>query len=116
MRQILVIIALATVSATGACRPRNVNSAATEVSEATSLVIDNQRTLDMAIYVVEGATRRRLGTAGSLTKTKIAIPRSLVGKGREMQFVADPVGGTRSGYSQRIFVQPGDEVALTIRP
>lgn len=121
MRQTGVMIAaLAMVSAAAAaCGGRAVRTAAGDVAlaDSTSVVVDNQGFTDMTIYVLEGGSvRRRLGRANGLTKTRIAIPRTLVGNGRDLQFLADPFAGRGSSVSQRIFVSPGDEVGLTILP
>ena len=118
--RVFTIAAVAMVSAAAAaCGAKHVETAAGEVAlpDSTSVVVDNQGLLDMTIYVLEGGSaRRRLGTANSLSKTRISIPRTLVGTGRDLQFLADPIGGRRNSVSQRIFVSPGDQVGLTILP
>jgi hypothetical protein len=121
MRQIqkLAIAAFAIVSATtAACGGRDVETSAGEVAlaDAAHLVVDNQGFLDMTIYVLEGSARRRLGTATGGTRSRILIPPSVIGNGRDLQFLADPIGGRRNSVSQRIFVTPGEEVRLTILP
>jgi hypothetical protein len=122
MRQtrVLTIAALAIVSmATAACGARQVETAGGDVAlaDSTSIIVNNQGLLDMTMYVLEGGSlRRRLGTANGLTRTRIAIPRSLVGNGRDLQFLADPIGARGNSVSQRIFVSPGDQVGLTILP
>jgi hypothetical protein len=122
MRQtrVLTIAALAMASAAAAaCGARDVQTAAGDVAlaDSTSVVVDNQALTDMTIYVLEGGSmRRRLGTANAVSKTRIAIPRTLVGNGRDLQFLADPFAGRGNSVSQRIFVSPGDQVGLTILP
>jgi hypothetical protein len=82
---------------------------------ATAVIVDNQGLLDMTIYLLEGGSvRRRLGTASGLRKTRIPISSTIVGNGRELQFVADPIASRGNSVSQRIFVRRGDEVMLTI--
>ena len=123
MRQtrVLIIAVLATMAA-AACATRQVErTAGGEVAladtTASTMVVDNQGFFDMTIYVLEGGSvRRRLGTATGSSKTRITIPRTLVGSGRDLQFLADPIGGRRNSVSQRIFVRPGDQVVLTILP
>jgi hypothetical protein len=114
-----MIVALAMVSAAAAaCAGRVEETAAGDVAlaDSTSVIVDNQALNDMTIYVVEGSSRRRLGTATAVSKTQIRIPRTLVGNGRDLQFLADPFAGRGNTVSQRIFVQPGDQVKLTILP
>lgn len=118
-RSQLIIAALAgTISAT-ACSRNTVETAGGDValSDATSVVIDNQGLADMTIYVLEGGTiRRRLGIAGAARKTRLSIPSALVGNGRDLQFLADPIAGRGNSVSRRIFVVPGDQVSLTLLP
>ncbi len=76
--------------------------------------IQNRGTSDMTIYILEGSARIRLGTANGNSTAKLAIPHSIVGGGRELQFLADPIGSRRTTVSERIFVRPGDTVVLTI--
>lgn len=84
---------------------------------ATAVEVENMAFTDMTVYVVEGAgTRRRIGFAPGATTTVMRIPASLVGFGREVQFIVDPIGQTRTAISNRMFVTPGDTVRLTIPP
>lgn len=119
-RSRLIIAALAILSATAAACARNtVQTAGGDVAlaDSTSVVIDNQGIADMTIYVLEaGSVRRRLGVAGAARRTRLGIPRALVGNGRDLQFLADPVAARGNSISRRIFVVPGDQVSLTILP
>lgn len=91
-------------------------SAASEEDRAT-VSVDNRAYMDMNIYVVEGGTsRRRLGTVTAASRATFVIPHSVVGNGRELMFLADPIGGTRTSVSQRIWVGPGEQVVLMIPP
>lgn len=76
--------------------------------------VQNRGYADMTVYIVEGGSRIRLGLANGNSTTRLAIPQSVVGGGRELQFLADPIGSTRTSVSDRIMVLPGDVVTLTI--
>lgn len=119
-RSAFIIAAFATLSGTvTACARGTVQTAEGEVAlaDAASVVVDNQGLYDMTIYVLEaGSVRRRLGIAGAARRTQLSIPRALVGNGREVQFLADPIASRGNSVSQRIFVEPGDRVELTIHP
>jgi hypothetical protein len=84
--------------------------------EPTFLEVDNRRFNDMAIYAVNGSRRVRIGTATGNVTSKMRIPANVVSSVGEVQFLADPIGGSRTGVSERIFVRPGDTVKLTILP
>lgn len=102
--------ALVVLTACGAARP----SGSPAVSPRTILEVDNRGFADMTVYVVESSRRIRLGTATGNSTTKLMIPVSLVGGGRELQFLCDPIGGNRPAVSERLFVWPGEQVKLTI--
>ena len=82
----------------------------------TALEVDNQGFTDMTIYVVNSGQRIRLGLATGKTTTTLTIPASVVGSGRELSFLADPVGSSRSARSEQLFVRAGETVTLTIPP
>lgn len=83
----------------------------------TMLQVDNQRFLDMNIYLItSGGARIRLGTANGNSTTTMRIPATYVFGGSEMRFLADPIGAQSSPVSQSITVFPGDNVRLIIPP
>ena len=85
--------------------------------ESATLRVQNRAYTDMTIYVVlGGADRRRLGVASSVGTSTMNIPASIIGDGRELQFLADPVGARGSATTRRIWVYPGEEVTLEIPP
>ena len=119
MRQtrLFAIVALALISAgTAACGRKQVETDAGGAvrADSTSIVVENRALYDMTIYVLEGSARRRLGTAGSVSTTRLDIPRTVVGNGRELQFLADPFAGRGNAVSERIYVRPGEQVTMTI--
>lgn len=82
----------------------------------TVLEVDNQSFNDMNIYVVNGGQRIRLGRAIGKVRTDLTIPRGVLTFARELQFEADPAGTRRGGVTNRIWVTPGDRVAMIITP
>lgn len=83
----------------------------------TAVEVRNQAFADMTVYVVEATgARRRLGFAPGASTIVMRLPASLIGMGREVHFVVDPIGSTRTAMSNRMFVSPGDTVMLTIPP
>jgi hypothetical protein len=84
--------------------------------EHTPLVVYNQSFNDMRVYVVAGGPRVRLGMASANTTTRLRIPGHVVGLGRDVQFVVDPMASAAVGRSFNMFVRPGQEVTITIPP
>ena len=112
MRYVLAIVATLTLTGCGAMRQSRTDAAAPR----TVLEVDNRSFSDMDIYLMNGGQRVRLGMATGNTKTKLIIPSTFVSGARQIQFVADPIGGTRASVSDQIYVDPGDEVTLIIPP
>jgi len=84
--------------------------------ERTSVNVENQAWLDVDVFALSGGQRSRLGTVTAHASHAFRIPDSIVGSGRELQFLVDPVGSNAQGTSFRIYVSPGTEVHLTIPP
>ena len=82
--------------------------------ERTTVTVENQAWLDMNVFALEGSTRHRLGTVTATSTRTLAIPAALVGTGRQLSFLADPIGSSTQATSYAMFVRPGDNVTLTI--
>ena len=82
----------------------------------TRVRVENQSYLDMVIYLIAGAQRIRLGTAGGNATTSFRIPPQYVFGVSSLQFLADPIGSNRTPISDTITVAPGDEIRLVIPP
>ena len=106
------LVALLTLAA---CK--STGGAAPAVHRAEAFVrVENRSMLDMTIYVVRGAERRRLGLVNALTTQMLSIPSVLVNGSGVLRFQADPIGGSRAPVSEEIFVRDGDVVQLIIPP
>lgn len=115
MRSLPKLLALLLVAVTAGCSRGRTGEATVQPRE-TVVEVNNQAWLDMNIYVLDGARRVRLGTAGSTRTTTLRIPDSVVGLGRPLRFQADPVGSREVANSFEINVSPGQTVRLTIPP
>jgi hypothetical protein len=121
MRLKPVALALALTCLGGACTQTSSSGAGGTATpeEATTVKVVNQAYLDMNVYVSRAPVgqRIRLGTATANTTTILKIPSGvLVGANTSLQFIADPIGGTRRSVSSEILVTQGDEVTLQIPP
>lgn len=106
----LFVLALAACVGTGKNSP--------QPQAQSSVRIQNQAWVDLNIFAVEGGgsdgSRRRLGTINGNSTAVFRLPDSLVGTGRDVRFIADPVGSAQTANSYSIYVRPGDQVTLTI--
>lgn len=113
LRTIRLLIGALAAAATAACfagKPRAPN-------ESAKVEVENQAFSDMTVYVLDaGGSRRRIGTATGLSTTVLTIPQSVFGNGREVLFVVDPIGSSRTARTNRIYVTPGDQVRMVIPP
>ena len=81
-----------------------------------SVEVENQGFQDVNVYVVRSGQRMRLGTVtGNSTRT-FAVPRTLVGTGAMVRFLADFIGSDRTPISEEMVIWPGDRVELIIPP
>lgn len=112
MRLILVAATLF-LAACSSARP---SRPGTESEERTTLQVDNQSFVDMTVYLINGGQRVRLGLAVGKTTSTFTIPARIVGSGRELSFLADPIGSDRTGTSNQLYVRAGERVTLMIPP
>ena len=106
---LLLLLALAV----GACG-QAARSGPVVGSEPTRVRVENQSSSQVNIYVVAGAQRIRLGSVVGSATAVLRIPDSVVGFGRDLSFLADPIGSSNVASSFSIYVQPGEEVTITI--
>ncbi len=78
--------------------------------------VQNQGFYDMTIYVLRSGQRVRLGQVGGNSTATFELPRTMVNPGLPIRFQADPIGSSRTPFSQEISVSPGDTVSLRIPP
>jgi hypothetical protein len=98
-----------------ACRRGSTNDN-TEMTEPTTLRVDNRAFNDMTIYALRSSQRIRLGVANGNSTTRFQIPSYLIFGATPLRFLADPIGASGTPVSEEITVQPGDEVVLMIPP
>jgi len=101
-----------------ACAPSRQGGGSSSQPQGAILRVENQAWMDMTIYVVEAGSgsRRRLGLVGATSGSDLRIPDSVVGMGRALRFVADPIGNQQTASSFELYVRPGQRVTITIPP
>lgn len=110
LKQLAVACVVAFASA--ACVGKGKNA---PVPQAPTIVlVRNRAFIDVDVFAVYGGIRSRLGTAAAGGTSTFRIPPTVVGEGRVLRFLADPIGSRRQGRSFDIYVRPGSRVTLTI--
>lgn len=119
----VVVVALAAVLAVPTACTHNAkpdpNAFPEEQVGPTTVRVQNQGFLDVAVYVIRGSgsgVRSRIGTVSGNSTAVLVIPKTMVQPGTPLRFIANPIGGNRAPISQEILVSPGDEVGLLIPP
>lgn len=105
------VVLLLAVLAGCSGNPRDQDAAA---PEGATVRVENQAWTEMTIYAVAGGQRVRLGSVTGNQTAVLSIPSSIIGFGRSLTFVADPLGSDRTSNSFEIFVRPGEEITLVI--
>src|SRR2546426_180488 len=82
----------------------------------TAVKVENQNYLDMDVFLVRGGQRIRLGMVTGLSTHLFMLRPEVVGTGTDLQFEFHPIGGRANPRTERIMVQPGDVIELTIPP
>jgi hypothetical protein len=108
-------IPLLIVLVASACGARS-QSGSTDLGAATTVRVMNQSFYDMNVYVLRSGQRIRLGTVNGNRTERFTLPRSIVTGSTPLQFMADPIGSSRTSQSFEIQVSPGDEISLMIPP
>lgn len=71
------------------------------------LQITNHNYLDITIYAIHDGQRTRLGVAGGSAHTDMVLPARMLGVGRDLQLLGDPIGSPEQALTEVIVVQPG---------
>lgn len=115
LRLLVVSLLTLALAACGSTRPSGPQVG--PAAQATTLQIRNQSWLQMNIYVVvAGSQRIRVGSVNGNSTTNIQLPEHVVGMGREVSFIADPVGSSQTAQSFDMYVRKGERITLTIPP
>lgn len=120
-RRTMLVLLASTLTACAPGNPRPVTAAealATQVATQASQVqveVRNNNFYDVVVYALTSGVRTRLGTVGGHGKQLLRISASLVSSGM-LQFAAHPIGSNSHATLDRVSVQPGQRVSLTIMP
>lgn len=100
---------------TPAPKPATANTASAKAGNGrTRVVIDNQNTSDMNVYLINQGTRILLGWAPGLTKSMLMLPSGSLMASGQVRLLATPIGGNRAIRTPTLLVGPGQNVYWTI--
>jgi hypothetical protein len=106
---VLFIAALGTAACVG--KGRN----APTPQETASVRVINRAFIDVDVFVLNGTLRTRLGTVTGGGSGTFRLPVTVVGSGRDLRFLVDPIGSDRQAVTfNSMYVRPGQRVTLTV--
>ena len=90
-------------------------NAALDVPEGEiALQVTNHNFLDVTIYVLHNGQRTRVGTVTGSSSQVFYLPGRLLGLGREIQLLGDPIGSTDFAVTETLIIQPGQYIEWTL--
>lgn len=104
----LLAVLFATALSSAGCVGTGKNAPTPQAT--TTVTVRNQAVLDVDVFAVYSGTRARLGSVSAGNTSTFRIPPAVLGSGRDLVFVVDPIGSRRQGVSFRMFVRPGEPV------
>ena len=117
LRQLALTGALASLTTFAGCHHgASVGAAAAESSYNGSITIRvvNHAWLDVAIYLLQGSHRDRVGTATATSTSTFHIALRQFSAGGEYRLYGDPVGSRQTVRSEPLRAQDGDVVTWTL--
>ncbi len=79
-----------------------------------ALRVTNHNYLDITVYVLHDGQRTRVGTVTGSSTQVFFFPIRLLGQGREIELLGDPIGSPQVARTERLIVQPGQYIAWTL--
>jgi hypothetical protein len=115
LRRLALASALGGLTTASGCH-HGVGAAAAESHRhgAITLRVVNHAWLDIAIYLVQGTHRDRVGTANATSTTTFHLPLRQFSAGAEYRLYGDPIGSRQTVQSEPLQAQDGDVVTWTL--
>jgi len=112
MRPQWIVAALVALTIDGAACATKKGSAQPQ-PERTAVTVKNDNWLDVTIFAVRGGARTRLGFVTGMSRGTFPVPSDFAPDGT-LQLMVDPVGGHNVYVTDRIVVNSGQRVELTV--
>lgn len=110
--------AAAIVIALGACAPAIGGAGAgrsdVQRDDQVRLVLTNHNWADVAVYLIRGGSRVRLGDVPSMSERVLMVPRAMLGASTNVRLLIDPIGSRHVHVTDPIFVSPGQVIEMAV--
>lgn len=107
------LLAIAAAQVTGCTSAAGVAQAKSQEINAPVVTVQNDHWLDVAVYLVNGTTRFRLGTVGAIGHETFRI-NSALGSPGALRLLIDPIGSQQGFTTDAFTAMPGQRIELKI--
>ena len=83
-------------------------------ADAPSVTVRNDNWLDVAVYLVRGASRFRIGTVRSTSTETFRLPAGAHSGGTPLRIMADPIGASQGYLTDPVVLGPGQRLELMV--
>jgi len=112
VRELIIAGLAGLVIDTAACAPHH-GSAAAPPPEPVEVTVNNSNYLDVDVFAVRGTSRSRIGSVTGLSSATFLLPAHHAADGN-LQLLVDPIGSNATYLTDKIAVNPGQHVELTV--
>lgn len=81
--------------------------------DRVTVTVKNSNWMDVVVFAVRGTTRSRVGSVTGLSSATFHVPAHYAPDGN-LQLLVDPIGSDATYLTDRIAVNPGQHVELTV--
>jgi hypothetical protein len=108
------LLGLTTLDEAG-CASRGMDATTGRADQQSAQIVSvrNDNWLDVAVYVVSGSTRFRLGTVNGISSATFRVAGQF-GAAGPVQLLIDPIGATRGYLTEPISAMPGQRIELKV--
>lgn len=79
-----------------------------------TIIVENDSTMTVNIYVLRQGARLRLGQVTGLSQKEFPLRRGMISGARQLQLMVDPVGSLQNHPSQSLYISEGDVIELRV--
>ena len=106
-------VAIAAIAVAIACAPNRTSTRLPLADDGSPIVtVRNDNLLDVAVYLVRGATRFRLGTVRSTSSETFRLTHD--GLVSPVRIMANPIGENRRYVTDAVVLSPGQRLEVTV--
>ena len=107
------LVAVVIATATG-CAAKRSGQVGLANADAPSVTVQNDNWLDVAVYLVRGASRFRIGTVRSTSTETFRLPAGAHSGGSPLRIMADPIGASQRYLTDPVVLAPGQRLELRV--